>query len=92
MLFFIIIAVSIIFGIASFTHTAVTALRILNTGVSLTNSYNITRDIPYGSEPWQKLDIYRAQDSDENTPVIVFLEEVGLGAIKHILNLSRTVS
>jgi acetyl esterase/lipase len=72
MLFFIIIAVSIIFGIASFTDTAVTALRILNTGVSLTNSYNITRDIPYGSEPWQKLDIYRAQDSDENTPVIVF--------------------
>jgi pimeloyl-ACP methyl ester carboxylesterase len=72
MLFFILIPVSIILVIALFTDPAVTALRVLNTGVSLTNSYNITRDIPYGLEPWQKLDIYRAQDADENTPVIVF--------------------
>nr|WP_297349449.1 alpha/beta hydrolase [uncultured Glaciecola sp.] len=69
---FILIPVSIIVIIAWFTDTAAAGLRVLNAGVSLTNSYNITRDIPYGSESWQKLDIYRAQDADENTPVIVF--------------------
>jgi acetyl esterase/lipase len=69
---FIIIPVSIIVFIDLLTDTAATALRVLNTGVSLTNSYKITRDTSYGTEPWQKLDIYRAQDADENTPVIVF--------------------
>jgi acetyl esterase/lipase len=69
---FILIPASIIIIIALFSDTAATGLRILNTGVSLTSSYNITRDIPYGSEPWQKLDIYRAQYADQNTPVIVF--------------------
>jgi len=38
----------------------------------LTHSYNTNHDISYGGESWQKLDIYRARDADENTPVIVF--------------------
>jgi hypothetical protein len=50
-MFFILIPVSIIVIIALFTDTAATVLRVLNTGVSLTNSYKITRDTPYGSEP-----------------------------------------
>lgn len=69
---FILVPAVLIFVIALFIDAAATGLRLLNTGVSLTHSYNISRDIPYGDESWQKLDIYRAQSADENTPVIVF--------------------
>ncbi len=72
LMLFILLPTVFIFVIAMFIDLAATGLRLLNTGVSLTHSYNISRDISYGSEPWQKLDIYRAQNADENTPVIVF--------------------
>lgn len=69
---FILLPAVIIFSVALLIDAAATGLRLLNTGVSLTHSYNISRDISYGGESWQKLDIYRARDADENTPVIVF--------------------
>lgn len=71
-MFFIIAPAALIFAVALFIDAAATGLRLLNTGVSLTHSHHITRDIPYGVESWQKLDIYRAQNADKNTPVIVF--------------------
>jgi len=49
---FILVPTLIIAVIALFTDTAAAGLRLLNSGVSFTNSYNITRDIPYGGKPW----------------------------------------
>ncbi len=65
--FYAILFIALIFSVALATD-----LRLLNTGVPLTHSYNTNHDISYGGESWQKLDIYRARDADENTPVIVF--------------------
>ncbi|MEP0356749.1 alpha/beta hydrolase [Paraglaciecola sp.] len=59
-------------GISLVHDSAATWLRIINSSIAITRSYDVERDISYGIKPWQKLDIYKATNGDQNAPVIVF--------------------
>lgn len=50
-----------------------TGLNILNSTIKLSQPYDLTADIKYGSQPWQSLDVYRAADQDKPAPVIIFI-------------------
>jgi len=48
------------------------SMWVLNTAVKMANPHPLIHDIQYGAEPWQKLDIYPAQASND-APVIIFV-------------------
>lgn len=50
-----------------------TGLNILNTAIKLTRPYDVTENIDFGKEEWQKLDVYRSSDQTESSPVIIFV-------------------
>lgn len=45
---------------------------LLNTAVDLVNPHPVESSISYGEKPWQKLDVYPAQET-QNAPVLMFI-------------------
>ncbi len=45
---------------------------LLNTTINVVNPHPVKSDINYGEKPWQKLDIYPAQEV-QNAPVLIFI-------------------
>ncbi|TDF39663.1 alpha/beta hydrolase [Alteromonadaceae bacterium M269] len=50
----------------------VVGLSILNSSLKIANSYEVVKDVAYGPDEWQKLDVY-PQPGDESAPVVVFI-------------------
>ena len=48
------------------------SLWALNTAIKLSNPHPVSADIEYGSQPWQKLDVYPAQNT-KSAPVVIFI-------------------
>lgn len=70
-LLIVLISVSV-FIIAMVRDSAATGLRILNSAVALTSSYNVTKDIAYSDSAHQTLDIYTPENLSKKRPVVVF--------------------
>jgi len=56
-----------------------TGLNILNTAIKLTRPYQLSENIAFGEENWQKLDVYRSKGQTNSSPVIVFVYGGGWG-------------
>jgi len=49
-----------------------TGLVVLNSAVKADNPRGIVKDIAYGEQPWQRLDVYPS-NSKESAPVVIFI-------------------
>ncbi|NNG64296.1 alpha/beta hydrolase, partial [Pseudomonas fragi] len=58
-------------GLMGWVLSACSPVRIIN-GLTPTSSFDMTRDIAYGADPRQALDIYRPRQPAPGAPVVIF--------------------
>ena len=67
----VLVLVAVIF--LFFSDSRVVGLKTLGLGLRITQDYQVERDISFGDEQWQTLDVYRPSEQIEDAPVIIFI-------------------